>query len=117
MKSGDVHIKELEYFDALVPSVLARGNLPASLQIEPADVFVIAMPTPLQDNHAPNTRPWVKAATYVMTCLSRLNWKSTKPSQLKTPPARSFDATGSHGCGATIELGGDQPLETGVWLQ
>lgn len=64
INSGKVHIEEID-LDALVSGVVARGNLRASLQIEPADVFVIAVPTPFGDNHAPDIGYVLKAATNV----------------------------------------------------
>lgn len=55
INSGKVHIEEID-LDALVSGVVARGNLRASLAVEPADVFVIAVPTPFAENHAPDIR-------------------------------------------------------------
>ncbi|RYD53982.1 MAG: UDP-N-acetyl-D-mannosamine dehydrogenase [Sphingomonadales bacterium] len=68
INSGKVHIEEID-LDALVSGVVARGNLRASLQIEPADVFVIAVPTPFQENHAPDIGYVLKAATNVAIVL------------------------------------------------
>lgn len=64
VNSGKVHIEEID-LDGLVSGVVARGNLRASTQIEPADVFVIAVPTPFDDDHAPNIGYVLKAATNV----------------------------------------------------
>jgi len=64
INSGKVHIEEID-LDALVSGVVARGKLRASLQIEPADVFVIAVPTPFGENHAPDIGYVLKAATSV----------------------------------------------------
>jgi UDP-N-acetyl-D-mannosaminuronic acid dehydrogenase len=49
--------------------VVARGNLRAAMQIEPADVFVIAVPTPFGEDHAPNIGYVLRAATTVATVL------------------------------------------------
>ena len=68
VNSGKVHIEEID-LDALVSGVVARGNLRASLQIEPADVFVIAVPTPFRENHAPDIGYVLKAATNVAIVL------------------------------------------------
>ncbi|RYD67681.1 MAG: UDP-N-acetyl-D-mannosamine dehydrogenase, partial [Sphingomonadales bacterium] len=68
VNSGKVHIEEID-LDALVSGVVARGNLRASLQIEAADVFVIAVPTPFQDDHAPDIGYVLKAATTVAVVL------------------------------------------------
>jgi len=68
VNSGKVHIEEID-LDGLVSGVVARGNLRASLQIEPSDVFVIAVPTPFGDNHAPDIGYVLKAATNVAIVL------------------------------------------------
>lgn len=68
VNSGKVHIEEVD-LDGLVSGVVARGNLRASTMIEPADVFVIAVPTPFGDNHAPNIGYVLQAATTVAAVL------------------------------------------------
>ena len=52
---GEIHIEEIE-LDGLVRGVVERGDLRASTQIEPADYFIIAVPTPFRDDgsHAPD---------------------------------------------------------------
>jgi len=42
---GEIHIEEVD-LDGLVQGVVARGLLSASVDVAPADVFVIAVPTP-----------------------------------------------------------------------
>ena len=68
INSGKVHIEEID-LDGLVSGVVARGNLRASLQIEPADVFVIAVPTPFDADHAPDIGYVLKAATTIAIVL------------------------------------------------
>ncbi len=68
VNSGKVHIEEID-LDGLVSGVVARGKLRASLKIEPADVFVIAVPTPFAEDHAPDIGYVLKAATNVATVL------------------------------------------------
>lgn len=68
VNSGKVHIEEVD-LDGLVSGVVARGNLRASMQIEPSDVFVIAVPTPFGEDHAPNIGYVLRAATTVATVL------------------------------------------------
>ena len=70
INSGKVHIEEVD-LDGLVSGVVARGTLRASLQIEPADVFVIAVPTPFGENHAPNIGYVLRAATTIAAVLKR----------------------------------------------
>jgi len=50
---GEVHIVEPE-LDIIVRAVVSQGKLRATLQPEPADVFLIAVPTPLKDNNVPD---------------------------------------------------------------
>ena len=50
---GEIHIEEVD-LDGLVQGVVARGLLRASTEMAPADVFVIAVPTPFDAHHAPD---------------------------------------------------------------
>ena len=50
---GEIHIEEVD-LDGLVHGVVARGLLKASTQVAPADVFIIAVPTPFDADHAPD---------------------------------------------------------------
>ncbi len=68
VNTGRVHIEEID-LDGLVSGVVARGNLRAALSIEPADLFVIAVPTPLGANHAPDIGYVLQAATTIATVL------------------------------------------------
>ncbi|WP_448658840.1 UDP-N-acetyl-D-mannosamine dehydrogenase [Sphingomonas sp. CJ99] len=68
VNSGKVHIEEID-LDGLVSGVVARGLLRASMQVEPSDVFVIAVPTPFNNDHAPNIGYVLQAATNVAAVL------------------------------------------------
>jgi UDP-N-acetyl-D-mannosaminuronic acid dehydrogenase len=68
VNSGKIHIEEID-LDGLVSGVVARGTLRASVQVEPSDVFVIAVPTPFGENHAPDIGYVLKATTTVATVL------------------------------------------------
>lgn len=68
VNSGRVHIEEVD-LDGLVQGVVSRGDLRASTAIEPADVFVIAVPTPFADDHAPNIGYVLQAATGIAAVL------------------------------------------------
>ncbi len=70
VNSGRVHIEEVD-LDGLVSGVVARGTLRASTQIEPADVFVIAVPTPFDADRAPNIGYVLQAATTIAAVLKR----------------------------------------------
>ncbi len=58
---GEIHIVEPD-LDGLIQKVVSNGKLKASLVPEPADAFVIAVPTPLKENHKPDI-DFVLAAT------------------------------------------------------
>jgi UDP-N-acetyl-D-mannosaminuronic acid dehydrogenase len=68
VNSGKVHIEEVD-LDGLVSGVVARGNLRAATEIEPADVFVIAVPTPFAEDHRPDIGYVLKAATTIAAVL------------------------------------------------
>jgi UDP-N-acetyl-D-mannosaminuronic acid dehydrogenase len=67
---GEIHIEEVD-LDGLVQGVVQRGLLRAGTQVEPADVFVIAVPTPfLRDgNHTPDLSYVLTAAKSVAKVL------------------------------------------------
>jgi UDP-N-acetyl-D-mannosaminuronic acid dehydrogenase len=50
---GEIHIEEVD-LDGLVHGVVSRGLLTASTVVAPADVFIIAVPTPFDKDHAPD---------------------------------------------------------------
>ena len=64
VNSGRVHIEEVD-LDGLVSGVVARGTLRAATMVAPADVFVIAVPTPFADDHQPNIGYVLQAATSI----------------------------------------------------
>ncbi|WP_373486896.1 UDP-N-acetyl-D-mannosamine dehydrogenase [Blastomonas sp.] len=61
---GRIHIEEVD-LDGLVQGVVGRGMLRTSLSIEPADIFVIAVPTPFDDQHAPDISYVLQAASNI----------------------------------------------------
>ena len=68
INSGRVHIEEVD-LDGLVSGVVARGHLKASLTVAPADVFVIAVPTPFTDAHQPDITFVLNAARAIASVL------------------------------------------------
>ncbi len=68
VNSGGVHIEEVD-LDALVQGVVQRGLLRASTTLEAADVFIIAVPTPFDDDHAPDVRHVLTAARSIAPVL------------------------------------------------
>ncbi len=68
VNAGQVHIEEVD-LDALVQGVVARGLLRASTTVEPSDVFLIAVPTPFDENHAPDIGYVLSAARSIAPVL------------------------------------------------
>jgi UDP-N-acetyl-D-mannosaminuronic acid dehydrogenase len=52
---GEIHIEEVD-LDGLVHAVVQRGLLSAGTEVLPADVFVIAVPTPCSPRRATSRR-------------------------------------------------------------
>ncbi len=69
---GEIHIEEVD-LDGLVQGVVQRGTLRASTLIVPADIFVIAVPTPFEKDgqHTPDTSFVMAAATEVAGVLKK----------------------------------------------
>jgi UDP-N-acetyl-D-mannosaminuronic acid dehydrogenase len=81
VNSGRVHIEEVD-LDGLVQGVVARGLLRASLAVAPADVFVIAVPTPVSEDRAPDISHVLAAARTIAPVLREGNiviLESTSP--------------------------------------
>ncbi|MEI2267663.1 UDP-N-acetyl-D-mannosamine dehydrogenase [Erwinia sp. CGal63] len=57
---GEIHIVEPD-LDSVVKTAVEQGWLRATTRPEPADAFLIAVPTPFKDDHQPDLS-WVKAA-------------------------------------------------------
>ena len=68
VNNGKVHIEEVD-LDGLVQGVVSRGLLRASLAVETADVFVIAVPTPVSEDHAPDISYVLNAARTIAPVL------------------------------------------------
>jgi UDP-N-acetyl-D-mannosaminuronic acid dehydrogenase len=58
---GEIHIVEPE-LDMLVHAAVTQGHLRATTQPEPADAFLIAVPTPFSEGHKPDLS-YVEAAS------------------------------------------------------
>jgi UDP-N-acetyl-D-mannosaminuronic acid dehydrogenase len=55
INKGEIHIVEPD-LDIMVQSTVAAGNLTATTVIEPADAFIIAVPTPLKTKNKPDLK-------------------------------------------------------------
>ncbi len=81
VNSGRVHIEEVD-LDGLVQGVVARGTLKASTEVMPSDVFVIAVPTPVSADNAPDISYVLDAARKIAPVLTAGNLvilESTSP--------------------------------------
>jgi len=68
VNAGQVHIEEVD-LDALVQGVVARGLLRATTEVTPADVFLIAVPTPVDADHVPDIGHVLTAARSIAPVL------------------------------------------------
>jgi UDP-N-acetyl-D-mannosaminuronic acid dehydrogenase len=81
LNAGKIHIVEPD-LDGLVQSTVKSGNFRATLTPEPAEAFVIAVPTPFKDNHKPDLRFIEKASLSIAPVLQKGNLvilESTSP--------------------------------------
>ena len=67
INSGRIHIVEPD-LDMLVQAAVSSGKLRATLTPEPADAFIIAVPTPFKDGHEPDLS-YVEQATKMIAPL------------------------------------------------
>lgn len=58
---GEIHIIEPD-LDIIVHAAVTEGYLRATRSPEPADAFLIAVPTPFKDNHQPDLS-YIEAAS------------------------------------------------------
>lgn len=81
INSGRIHIVEPE-LDMLVHAAVHEGYLRATLKPEPADAFLIAVPTPFKGNHEPDLSYIEAAARSIAAVLKKGNLvilESTSP--------------------------------------
>ncbi len=81
INQGKIHIVEPD-LDIVVRSVVQTGNLKATTNPEPADAFMIAVPTPFKENHQPDLSYIEAAAKAISPILEKGNLvvlESTSP--------------------------------------
>lgn len=81
INQGNIHIVEPE-LDMLVRAAVREGHLRATLIPEPADAFLVAVPTPFKDGHKPDLAYIEAAATGIAPVLRKGNLvilESTSP--------------------------------------
>lgn len=78
---GEIHIVEPD-LDIIVRAVVTTGNLKAVLKVEPADAFMVAVPTPFKENKEPDLSYIKLAAESIASVLKKGNLvvlESTSP--------------------------------------
>ncbi|MCS0630969.1 UDP-N-acetyl-D-mannosamine dehydrogenase [Telluria mixta] len=81
INQGRIHIVEPD-LDIIVHAAVTEGYLRATTKAEPADAFLIAVPTPFKDNHEPDLAYVKAAAESIAPVLSKGNTvilESTSP--------------------------------------
>jgi UDP-N-acetyl-D-mannosaminuronic acid dehydrogenase len=81
INSGRIHIVEPD-LEMLVQAAVSGGKLRATLEPEPADAFIIAVPTPFTDGHQPDLSYVRKATEAIAPLLKKGNLvilESTSP--------------------------------------
>ena len=81
INQGKAHINEPD-LDILLKSAVQSGNLTASLTPEPADIFIMAVPTPFKDGHQPDLQYVQQATQSIVPFVQRGNLvilESTSP--------------------------------------
>ena len=81
INQGKIHIVEPD-LDILVQASVQSGNLRAMLQVERADVFMVAVPTPFKEDHQPDLSFIESASKSIAPLLERGNLvilESTSP--------------------------------------
>lgn len=68
INEGRVHIEEVD-LEGLVRGVVDRGDFTASTTVRPADVFLIAVPTPFDEDRQPDVSYVLEAATNIAAVL------------------------------------------------
>jgi UDP-N-acetyl-D-mannosaminuronic acid dehydrogenase len=68
INQGNIHIVEPD-LDVMVRAAVQSGNLVASLTPAPADVFIIAVPTPFKEGHEPDVEFLEKATLSIVPVL------------------------------------------------
>tara|TARA_B100000674_G_C37964916_1_gene974073 strand:+ start:1942 stop:3150 length:1209 start_codon:yes stop_codon:yes gene_type:complete len=72
INAGEIHIQEPD-LDVFVKSAVQSGNLTASLAVEPANIFIIAVPTPFKKGFSPDLKYVHQAARTITPFLKEGN--------------------------------------------
>ena len=70
INKGQIHIVEPE-LDMVVHAAVTNGNLKATTEPQPADAFLVAVPTPFKENHQPDLKYIHSAAKMIAPVLKK----------------------------------------------
>ncbi|MEH7564193.1 nucleotide sugar dehydrogenase, partial [Priestia megaterium] len=70
INKGEVHLEEIG-LPELVKEVVHSGNLRASLSVEEADVYIIAVPTPIHEDHTANVDYVISATKSILPFIKK----------------------------------------------
>ncbi len=70
INEGNIHIEEMD-LEGLVRTVVQRGLFKASIMVAPSDIFLIAVPTPFDEQHRPDISYVLEAATNIAAVLKQ----------------------------------------------
>lgn len=103
LRSGNPHIYE-PGLRTLVQAALGSGNLVIKDQPEPADAFIIAVPTPFYDDKRADLRYVVSAAEAIAPCLQAGNLVVLEST---SPPRTTLDIVAPVLEGSGLKVGAD----------
>ena len=87
--SGAIHISEPD-LDGLVSKVVSSGALTTSTKPQPADVFMIAVPTPIDRDNRPDLSSVNAAVESILgSCWRQAIWSSSNPLRRSERPRAS----------------------------
>ena len=99
LNSGRIIISEPD-LDVMVRSAVGSGNLKASLTPEPADIFILAVPTPFKGDHAPDLSYVKQAAEAIAPFLEPGNLVVLE----STSPVRTTELVAEWVCNVNTRL-------------
>jgi UDP-N-acetyl-D-mannosaminuronic acid dehydrogenase len=100
---GEIHIHEPD-LDALVERVVKQGRLTASLRPQPAEVFMICVPTPVTKNRTPDVSYVQQAAQSIRPHVQPGNLVILEST---SPPHTTERVVGTHAVPDGLCIGGD----------
>lgn len=103
INQGEIHIKEPD-LDILVRSAVNSGQLKAFESPQPADVFMICVPTPIKQDHSADMRYVEEAAKAICGLVRKGNLVILEST---SPPGTSEEIVLKHAVPASMKVGRD----------